>query len=134
MVLIQHQPPIKYASVINNRNSSIALSLKLLKLSGNHPNSKSKLKASSRELVNIQVKLRKSPKKEKHQLLKPLLPKKLKMRKQLKTLVLPKNVQSQQLKNHTNSDKLRLTKRKFSSKELLLREDLKLLPGNSNLM
>ena len=132
--LIQHQLLIKYASVITNKNSLIALSLKPLRLSGDHLNSKSKLKVNLRELVNMEKKLRKLLRKEKPQLLKQLPHKKLRMRKPLKTLVLLKNALSQQLKNHTNSDKLRLHKRKYSSKELLQREELKLLPGNSNLM
>lgn len=102
----------KYASVINNRNSLIAHSLRLLRLSGIHLNLKSKQKVNLEELLNMLVKFLKSPKKKMLHLLKALLLLELKMIRLKLILLRLKLVQSKQLKNHIDSEKLRLKQRK----------------------
>ena len=56
----------------------------------------------------------------------------LKMRKLRKILLQPRRVPSKPLKNHIDSEKLRLRPRKYLLRKQLVKEELKLPPGNSN--
>jgi hypothetical protein len=112
MELTQHQIRISNASVTLNKSSSIAHSSKLPRLSGEQLNLKLNLMVNLKELLNIQVKLEELVKNKMKKTSKAQLQLVLKMRKLRKILLQPRPVPSKLLKNHTDSEKLRLRRRK----------------------